>query len=212
MKIGEDMKLAIFGANGKSGLEIVKQFLSKGDVVTAFVREPSKLELEHENLKVIQGDVFEVASVGRAIQGQDGVVCALGSSELKKTTVRSEGTKNIIQGMKDNNVKRLVIISAMGVGESWNTLSGINKFFFATLLKSSREDHEAQEAAVKESGLDWTIIRPSGLIDSPRTGIYDVGENIPAKTSKIARADVADLILKELEQNTNIGKALTISN
>lgn len=206
------MKLAIFGANGKSGLEIVKQFLSKGDVVTAFVREPSKLELEHENLKVIQGDVFEVASVGRAIQGQDGVVCALGSSELKKTTVRSEGTKNIIQGMKDNNVKRLVIISAMGVGESWNTLSGINKFFFATLLKSSREDHEAQEAAVKESGLDWTIIRPSGLIDSPRTGIYDVGENIPAKTSKIARADVADLILKELEQNTNIGKALTISN
>ncbi len=206
------MKLVLFGATGKSGLEIVKQSLAKGDVVTAFVRDPSKLEVEGDNLKVITGDIFDVASVSQAIQGQDAVVCALGSSELKKTTVRAEGTKNIIQGMKENKVKRLVIISAMGVGESWDTLSGINKFFFATLLKSAREDHEAQETAVKDSGLDWTIIRPSGLVDTPRTGIYDAGENIPAKTSRIARADVADLILKELEQNTNIGKALTISN
>jgi len=206
------MNIAVFGATGKTGLEILNQSLAKGDVVTAFVRDPLKLEVEHENLKVVKGDIFEAASVGQAIQGQDAVVCALGSSELKKTTVRAEGTKSIIQGMKDNKVKRLIIISAMGVGESWDTLSGINKFFFATLLKSSREDHEAQEAAVKESGLDWTIIRPSGLVDTPRTGIYDAGENILAKTSKIARADVADLILKELEQNTNIGKALTISN
>ena len=206
------MKLVLFGANGKSGLEILKQSLAKGDLVIAFVRDPSKLEVKHDNLKVITGDIFEVASVSQAIQGQDAVVCALGSSELKKTTVRAEGTKNIIQGMKENKVKRLVIISAMGVGESWDTLSGINKFFFATLLKSAREDHEAQEIAVKESGLDWTIIRPSGLVDTPRTGVYDFGENIPAKTSKIARADVADLILKELEQKTNIGKALTISN
>ena len=206
------MKLVLFGATGKSGLEILKQSLAKGDLVTAFVRDPLKLEMQHDNLKVITGDIFEIVSVGQAIQGQDAVVCALGSSELKKTTIRAEGTKNIIQGMKENKVKRLVIISAMGVGESWDTLSGINKFFFATLLKSSREDHEAQEAAVKESGLDWTIIRPSGLVDTPRTGIYDAGENIPAKTSKIARADVADLILKELEQNANLGKALTISN
>ena len=206
------MKLVLFGANGKSGLEIVKQSLAKGDLVTAFVRDPSKLEMQHDNLKVITGDIFDLPSVSQAIQGQDAVVCALGSSELKKTTIRAEGTKNIIQGMKENKVKRLVIISAMGVGDSWDTLSGFNKFFFATLLKSAREDHEAQEAAVKESGLDWTIIRPSGLVDTPRTGVYDFGENIPAKTSKIARTDVADLILKELELNTNIGKALTISN
>jgi uncharacterized protein YbjT (DUF2867 family) len=80
------------------------------------------------------------------------------------------------------------------------------------LLKSSREDHEGQEAAVKGSGLDWTIVRPSGLTDAPRTGVYDVGENIPANTSRIARADVADLILKELKVNALIGKAVTITN
>ena len=114
--------------------------------------------------------------------------------------------------MKQHNIQRLLVVTAMGTGDSWDTLSLVNKFFYATLLKSSREDHEAQETAVKESGLDWTIIRPSGLTDEPRTGVYKVGENILAKTSKIARADVADLILKELEQNALIHKAVTITN
>jgi len=207
------MKIAVFGATGKTGLEIVKQALEGGHNVTAFVRDPARLAIENKNLSVVIGDVFNEASVAQAIKGQDAAVCALGAgSDLKKTTVRANGTVNIIKGMKKNNVKRLMVVTAMGVGESWDTLSLVNKFFFAVLLKSSRDDHEAQEAAVKESGLDWTIIRPSGLVDTPRTGVYDFGENIPAKTSKIARADVADLILKELEQTTHIGKALTISN
>ena len=207
------MNIAVFGATGKTGLEIVKQALEGGHNITAFVRDPARLAIKDKNLNVVTGDVFDTDSVTQAIKGQDAVVCALGAgSDLKKTTVRASGTSNIIKGMQQNNVKRLVVITAMGVGESWDTLSMINKFFFAVLLKSSRDDHEAQEAAVKESGLDWTIIRPSGLVDTPRTGVYDFGENIPAKTSKIARADVADLIIKELEQNSSIGKALTISN
>lgn len=207
------MNIVVFGATGKTGLEIVKQALEGGHEVTAFVRDPARLAIENINLNVITGDVFDPASVAQAIKGQDAAVCALGAgSDLKKTTVRTIGTINIISGMQQNNVKRLMVITAMGVGESWDTLSMFNKFFFATLLKSSRVDHEAQETVVKTSGLDWTIIRPSGLIDASRTGVYDFGEDIPAKTSKIARADVADLILKELEQSRHIGKALTISN
>ncbi len=206
------MKLAIFGATGNTGIELVKQALEKGHQVTAFVRDPSRLSIEHNQLNVVTGDVFDPASVAEVVQGQDAVVCALGSSDLKKTTVRATGTANIIQAMKEHGSKRLLVVTAMGTGESWNTLSLVNKFFYATLLKSSREDHEAQEAAVNESGLDWTIIRPSGLTDEPRTGVYEVGENILANTSKIARADVADLILKELEQNALVRKAVTITN
>lgn len=207
------MKLVIFGATGKTGLEVVKQALEQGHTVTAFVRDSTRLTIEDESLTLVVGDAFDPASVAQSVQGQDAVICALGAgSELKKTTVRTTGTINIISGMQKNNVKRLMVVTAMGVGESWDTLSLVNKFFFATLLKSSRDDHETQEAAVKESGLDWTIIRPSGLTDTPRTGIYEVGENIPAATSKIARADIADLILKELEQNALIGKAVTITN
>lgn len=207
------MKLVIFGATGKTGLEVVKQALEQGHTVTAFVRDSTRLTIDDESLTLVVGDAFDPASVAQSVQGQDAVICALGAgSELKKTTVRTTGTINIISGMQKNNVKRLMVVTAMGVGESWDTLSLVNKFFFATLMKSSRDDHETQEAAVKESGLDWTIIRPSGLTDTPRTGIYEVGENIPAATSKIARADIADLIFKELEQNALIGKAVTITN
>jgi len=206
------MKLAIFGATGNTGLELVKQALEKGHNVTAFVRDSSRLSVKHDQLALVTGDVFDPDSIAEAVKDQDAVVCALGSSDLKKTTVRAEGTNNIIKAMKEQDVQRLLVVSAMGTGESWDTLSLVNKFFYATLLKSSREDHEAQEIAVKESGLDWTIIRPSGLTDDPRTGVYDVGENILAKTSKIARADVAELILKELEQNAFVCKAVTITN
>jgi putative NADH-flavin reductase len=207
------MKVVIFGATGKTGIELVKQSLERGHAVTAFVRDPTRLAIENENLTFVTGDVFDPVSVAQAVKGQDAVICTLGAgSELKKTTVRTTGTINIIRGMQENDVERLMVVTAMGVGESWDTLSLLNKLFFAILLKSSRDDHETQEAAVKESDLDWTIIRPSGLTDTPRTGVYDVGENIPATTSKIARADVADLILKELEQNALIGKAVTITN
>ena len=147
------MNIVVFGATGKTGLEIVKQALEGGHEVTAFVRDPARLAIENINLNVITGDVFDPASVAQAIRGQDAAVCTLGAgSDLKKTTVRTIGTINIIAGMQQNNVKRLMVITAMGVGESWDTLSMFNKFFFATLLKSSRVDPEAQEAAVKESG------------------------------------------------------------
>ena len=207
------MKLAIFGATGKTGIAVVEQALEQGNQVTAFVRDQARMAIEDERLTMVTGDVFDPARVAQAIEGQDAVVCVLGAgSDLKKTTVRTDGTINIINGMKKHAVKRLLVVTAMGVGESWDTLSFVNKLFFATLLKSSRSDHEAQEAVVKASELDWTIIRPSGLTDTPRTGKYNAGENIPAVTSKIARADVADLILLELKQNTRKGKAVTITN
>jgi putative NADH-flavin reductase len=206
------MKIAIFGASGRTGVELVTQGLEKGHEITAFVRDPDRLPVEDKKLTVITGDIYDPSSVEKAVRGQDAVICALGGGQdLKKTNVRAIGTINIISGMKKNNVDRLLVVTAMGVGESWDTLSFINKAFFSTVLKSARDDHEAQESAVKESGLAWTIIRPSGLQDGPRTGDYDYGEMILAKKSIINRADVADLILRELEENQLIGKAVTIS-
>lgn len=207
------MKIAIFGATGKTGIEVVKQALENGFQVTAFVRDPLRLSIENKDLTVIKGDVSDSAGVSETIKNQDVVVCVLGTgNDLKKTTIRTTGTINLISGMKKNNVKRLIVMTAMGIGESWSDLSLFNRFFFATLLKNSRNDHEKQEAAVKESNLEWTIIRPSGLTETPRTGVYNVGEHISAKTSKIPRADVADLIIRELKQKKLIGKAVTITN
>jgi putative NADH-flavin reductase len=206
------MKLTIFGATGGIGAEVVKQALERGHFVTAFVRNPASLANMGNTLTLATGDIHDLSSVEKAVQEQDVVICALGARDLKKTMIRTEGTVNIIRAMKKHNIMRLFVISAMGVGDSWNSLSLLNKFFFAILLKSTREDHETQEDAVKASGLDWTIIRPSGLVDTPRTGIYNVGENIRAKTSQISRADVADLILNDLEKQALVHKAVTITN
>jgi putative NADH-flavin reductase len=206
------MKLVIFGATGKIGKETVKQALAGGHEVTAFVRDPSRMPDEHDDLIIMKGDIFDFNAVTKSIQGQDAVICSLGSSELGKTTVRSEGTANITKAMKENQVKRLVVISAMGVAESWSTLSFVNKLFFATLLHSARKDHEKQEVVVKESDLEWTIIRPSGLTDTPLTESYAIGENILAKTSQIAGADVAHAIIKEVYDNNFVQKAVTITN
>ena len=207
------MKIVVFGATGGTGNEVVKQALDAGHEVTAFVRDDSRILIESDRLSVLTGDVFDPASVAQAVQGQDAVVCALGAgSDLKKTNVRSTGTDNIIQGMKTQSVRRILVVTAMGTGESWADLSLLNKFFYATLLRNTRADHEAQETAVKDSGLAWTIVRPSGLNDNPPTGSYEVGDRVSAKSSQIARADVAGLIVKELDQNKWIGKAITITN
>ena len=206
------MKLTIFGATGGTGTEVVKQALERGHLATAFVGNPAQLVDMGDGVAIVTGDIHDVASVEKAVQGQDAVICALGARDLKKTMIRTEGTVNIISAMKNQNVGRLLVVSAMGVGESWDSLSLINKLFFAILLKSARADHEAQEAAVKSSGLAWTIIRPSGLVNTPCTGVYSVGENIRARTSQISRADVADLILNELEKQALVHKAVTITN
>lgn len=206
------MKVAIFGATGGTGLELVKQALERGHTVAAFARDPAPLADSGDGLTIITGDVYDMTDVARCVRGQDAAVCALGARDLQKTTIRAAGTVNIINGMKQEGVNRLIVVSAMGIGASWNSLSLFNKLFLATLLRNTRADHEAQEAAVKASGLDWTIIRPSGLVDAPATGVYKVGENIRAKTSKIPRADVAGLILNELEEGALIHKAVMITN
>jgi len=207
------MKLSVFGASGGTGKEIVKAALEQGHIVSAFVRDPDRLAIQDDHLKVVTGDVYDLESVTRAVGGQDAVVCALGGGrDIKRTTVRATGTEHIIRAMEKHGVNRLVSVTAMGIGESWETLSAVNKIFFATVLNSARRDHENQEKAIKASGLDWTIIRPSGLTDGPRTGQYDFGENIKASSSTISRADVADLILKAVDDDQLIGKAITITN
>ena len=206
------MNVAVFGATGGTGLELVKQALERGHVVTAFVRDPAPLAGGGAGLTVVTGDIHDLAAVARCVQGQDAVLCALGARDLKRTMIRATGTANVIDGMKRTGVKRLIVVSAMGVGASWGALSPVNRLFLAAFLSSARADHEAQEAAVMDSGLDWTIVRPSGLVDTPGTGVYSVGEGVRAKTSRIPRADVASMILDELAAGKLVGKAVTITN
>ncbi len=114
--------------------------------------------------------------------------------------------------MQEVGVKRLVAVSSMGIGESWHTLPLFTKLIFKLFMPAARQDHEAQELAVKTSNLNWTIIRPSGLMNDPNVTSYEYGKQIKPKTSRISRANVANLILKVIESNSHIREAITISN
>ena len=111
------MNVAVFGATGGTGRELVKQALERGHAVTAFVRDGAPLAGAGDGLTVMTGDIHDVAAVERCVQGQDAVLCALGSRHLKKTMIHATCTATIIDGMKRTGVKRLIVVSAMGVGE-----------------------------------------------------------------------------------------------
>ncbi len=208
------MKLVIFGSTGGTGKQVVKQALEQGHIITAFVRNPAKLQIQHQNLNIFQGDVMDSLSVEKVLQGQDAVVCVLGAGNNINSTIRSQGTQQIIQAMEKVGIKRFICQSTLGAGDSWENLNLFWKYImFGFLLRKPFKDHQKQENYVKQSNLDWTIIRPGAFVEGNRTGNYRHGFPGNDKTSKlkISRADVADFILKQLTDNTYLGKTPGLS-
>lgn len=208
------MKLVIFGATGSVGCQVVKQALEQRHIVTAFARNPAKLTIQHPNLRFFQGDVLDLSAVEQAIQGQDAVVCTLGSGQKLTGTVRSEGTRHIIQAMQRSGVRRLICQTTLGTGDSWSSLNFYWKYImFGLILRNVFVDHERQEQDVKQSGLDWTIVRPGAFIEGDRTGQYRHGFPGTDKTSTltISRADVADFILMQLGDRSYLHQTPSLS-
>lgn len=188
------MKIAIFGASGRTGILTVYQALDKGHQVTAFARKASSVTIQHKNITVIQGDILEYDKVKQAIEGQDVIILALGVETRKPTTVLSEGTKNIIRAMEETGVNRLICMSSAGIlGNDAGFLFG--KIIMPLFLKQVFIDKVRQMKLIQESKLDWVIIRPTGLTDAPKTGKYKITEGAPGSL-RIPRADVADFMLK----------------
>ncbi|MDJ1169613.1 SDR family oxidoreductase [Roseofilum sp. BLCC_M154] len=198
------MKLVIFGATGSVGQHVVKQSLEAGYSVTAFARNPNKLNIKHPNLRLFPGDVMDRGAVEQAVQGQDAVICTLGSGQKLTGTVRSQGTRHILQAMKKTGVRRLICQTTLGVGDSWGSLDFYWKYImFGLILRNVFADHERQEEDVLQSDLDWTIVRPGAFVEGDRTGDYRHGFPGTDRSSKlqISRADVADFILKQVNDS-----------
>ena len=209
------MKVVVFGATGTIGRHVIEQSLEKGHQVLAFCRDASKLnEFRHPNLSMIEGDVLDQNDVDRAVLDQEVVIVALGSGKSRKSSVRSEGTKNIVEAMKKSGVDRLICQSTLGTGESNDNLNFFwKRIMFGWYLKQVFLDHELQEQYVRNSGLNWTIIRPSAFTNGERTANYLHGFNPKDRSLKlkISRADVADFILKQVCDNTYLHKAPGLS-
>jgi len=207
------MNILIYGASGATGQELVKQALEQGHVVTAFVRNPQKLAITHSNLKVFQGDVINYQLVEEAIRGKDAVLSALGaSSPFKYDKSVVDGAGNIIKAMEANNVNRLIYMSFVGVKESRNTAGFVIKYIAPKLLSTEVAGHEARENMIRQSKLQWTIVRAPTLTNGYHRAHFRSGENISSKgfTVTISRADVADFMLRQLTDNTFLRKAPSV--
>ena len=199
------MRIGIFGATGGTGRELVGQALDQGHHVTAQARSPEKLaKLEHPALEAIRGDILDAQSVERAVVGQQAILCALGA-RAERTTLREEGTRNIVSAMEKHDVSRLVCLSSLGVGDSRANLPFFTKHVIVDIfLRHAFADHERQERVVRESSLAWTIVRPPRLADGPRSGQYQHGfpPEYPKIRGQVSRADVADFMLQQLTDDT----------
>lgn len=196
------MNLLIIGATGGTGRELVEQALAQGHAVTALVRTPAKMWMTHERLTIAKGDVLEYDSVEHAMQGKDAVISALGHKQwFIKTTILSNGTKNIIAAMEKRGVKRLICETSLGIGNTRGRLGlYYTLFVIPVIIWFYFKDKERQEQLIKESTLDWVIVRPGQLTNGRKRGTYRIGSDIGSyiTTVTISRADVADFMLRQL--------------
>ncbi|MGA0199179.1 MAG: NAD(P)-dependent oxidoreductase, partial [Prochlorotrichaceae cyanobacterium] len=186
----------------------------QGHQVTAFGRNFSKLDIQAPQLQRVQGDVMDLAMVKTVVQDQDAVICILGSGKKLTGNIRSEGTRQIIRAMQETGIRRLICQSTLGAGDSWGSLNFYWKYImFGCILRQVFNDHEKQEAYVRQSQLDWTIVRPGAFLDGDRTGHYRHGFPGSDQTTqlKISRADVADFILKQLGDRSYLHQAPSLS-
>lgn len=206
------MKLIIFGATGTVGRPLVEQALAQDHQVTAFARNPAVLSSDDAKLALRAGDVLDPVAVADAVAGHDAALITLGSG--RKGTVRSVGTRHVIDAMEEHGLRRLVCQTTLGCGDSWANLNFFwKRVMFGGFIREAFADHEAQEAYVRASTLDWTLVRPAAFTDGGLSGAYRHG--FPATTRditlKIPRADVADFMLRQLGDDTYLQAAPGLS-
>jgi len=209
------MNILVVGASQGTGALAVRAALDKGHHVTAFARSPQKLALDHPQLKKVAGNFHEAASVASAVAGHDAVIVTASATRLSafKENPRyfSQGTGYVIDAMKKAGAKRLVVLSALGTGDSRPLLNPVVRaLIVGWLLKVPFEDHERQEEQVRASGLDWVIARPGRLTNGPARRRYVKKVAIESVPGPISRADLADFLVQACEMPTWVGHAVQL--
>ena len=207
-------RMLVLGATGPTGRHVIEQAVSAGHTVTGFARRPARLALRHPNLTLVEGDVTSAAgALERALAGQDVVICALGRGlALDSRGLMKRTAGLLVPLMELRGPRRLVVVSAYGVGDSFRGAPGAMRFAFGTLLRDLYADKAAADTIVRRSALDWTVVRPVILTNGLRTGRYRTGEHLAIHGfPSIARRDVAEFVLRCAGDPGTIRKTFVIS-
>jgi putative NADH-flavin reductase len=203
------MHVALFGATGGTGSQVLEQALAAGHSLKALTRDPAKLQAR-AGLAVVTGDVLDQAAVDACVEGAEAVICVLGTSPGNEP-VEARGTERILAAMATHGVRRLVAVSSMGVGDSIEQINLAFRVIMNLTLKRIMQAKEEQERLIMASDTDWTIVRPGGLTDGPRSGNYRAGTDKSIKAGRVSRADVAEFVLQQLTDDAYVRQAPSIS-
>jgi putative NADH-flavin reductase len=209
------LRLVLFGANGPTGRLATGMAVAEGHTVTAVTRRPEAFPLRLPGLTVAGADVLDAQAVNRVVADHDAVISTLGVPYTREpVTVFSRGTANIVDAMTGHGVRRLVCVTSMGVSAQTAPGDGFifRKVIAPILLAMGRtiyEDMRRMEAIVRDSDLDWTVIRPAGLFDATTVTNYRAA---PERLTGMftSRADLADALLREATEDRNVGRWIDV--
>jgi hypothetical protein len=208
-------KVIVFGASGKTGIKICEQLQNSQLTHSAFVRKGSENKITTEDTEFIYGDVLNKTDIEDIFKSNDytDIIISLGSKDLKKSLVRSTGTKNIVEVLQKHSTKsKIHIVSALGVGDSWDQMNWVGKLICKVLIRNTMLDHNLQEEIVTKSSLEYHIIRPVELTNGELSGkLHDQKQGF-LPWSKISRADVAKYLVEAMLNNKNGFSSICRSN
>jgi putative NADH-flavin reductase len=204
------MKLFILGATGGIGQHLLHIALERGHHVTAYVRSPQKIGSTHQQLKVVQGDVFNAEQMAHSMNSHDAVLSSFGPMTMRSTTLRREFGRTLAAAMRKSGVHRAEIVSAAFL---FRDLGVFGNILTATLFRQMVPDMAGMEAEVCQSDLDWTIVRPPRLTNGPATYSYRIADgNLPRSGAVISRADVAHFIIGEAETPAHLKQIVGVAH
>ena len=206
------MKVLVIGAAGRTGRAVVKQAVAAGHEVTAFVRHAG--DFEGSGVRVVEGDATDRTAVDAAVLGQDAVLDTVGGkTPYRATTLETSVASAVISSMQHHGIRRLVVTSMMGQGDSEANTPIYDRLLLATYLRGASKDAATMETEVEASGLDWVILRPAILNDDPaKDDVRVFDANTSEKAHKITRSDVASFMVTQLSSDEHLNQAVTIAN
>ncbi len=209
-------KIALFGGTGQTGKEFLDLALENEYSVKALVRTPSKVHLTHPNLLVVKGDVLNEKDVQTVVAGTDVVVSLFGHVKGSPEWLQTNGTKHIVQAMKQEGITKVISLSGGGLPypekDEPKFADKMIRLIMKIAVPKVLNDAIAHHEVLAESGLDWIIVRGPRLTNDPKVGEYRVGWVGVNASTKISRADLADFLLKQVEDDTYLKKMPFVSH
>lgn len=206
--------IALFGATGKTGRRVLDRALAAGHTVRALVRDPRAPIETSPRLTVIPGDVRDPAAVAETVRGADVVLSIFGQVKGSPPTLQTDGTRVIVEAMRDAGVRRIVSLSGGGLRDEHDRPKTADRVIRLLLKAPSGQvlaDAEGHLQVLRASGLDWTVVRGPRLTEEPGVGSYRVGWVGVNASTQISRDDLADFLLTQVDDRSFVEKMPFVS-